>query len=223
MANWNDERQTRHDATDFHARLLSDMRLEAQQYKLLQYYYRSVWKAANAAHADLAGKATLDDTAFLVNAFRASQYSWAERHRATFDELVASGNLDLIDDVQLRTTVTGYYAMELLEEVSRESQTAEYRLAFRKIMPPDIHQALHDQCGDRQLEGGPLGAVTLEYPCQFEWPEEEIAAAADMLRSDQELPSLLRLRISDLAARDFALQQNYETYGLDAFNSQGTE
>ena len=110
--------------------------------------------------------------------------------------------------------------MELLEEVSRESQTAEYRLAFRKIMPPDIHQALHDQCGDRELEGGPAGAVTLEYPCAFEWSEDEIIAVASNLRSDDELPSLLRLRISDLAARDFSLQQNYDAYGLDAFNRQ---
>ena len=94
VANWNDERQTRHDATVFHKRLLADMRLEAEQYTIVKQYYRSVRKAANAAYADLAGKAPLDDTAFLINAFRASQYSWAERHRATFDELVASGNLD---------------------------------------------------------------------------------------------------------------------------------
>lgn len=222
-SNWNDERQMRHDAADFHQRLLADMRLEAQQYRFLQHYYRSVRNAAAAAYADLAGKEELGDAAFLVNAFRASQFTWAERHRATFDELVASGNLDLIDDVQLRTAVTGYYAMELLDEVSRESQTSEYRRAFRKILPPDIHEALHNQCGDRQIDGAPAGLVTLEYACAFEWPEEEIAAAAGALRSNDELPSLLRLRISDLAARDYSLEQNFDGYALSDFYPEGSE
>jgi hypothetical protein len=82
---------------------------------------------------------------------------------------------------------------------------------------PEIHQALHEQCGDRQVEGAPLGIVTLNYACEFKWPQEEIAASADIIRSDQSMPPLLRLQIANLNSRGFSLQQNWDAYGLDRF------
>ncbi len=221
VSNWNAARAQRLDAALYHDRLVADMRLEAYNYQVLRDYYRDVRKAAEATYSGLTGApepgAGMSDTELVVNAFRASQYSWAERHRATFDELVGSGNLDLIADDELRTLVTGYYAMALLEEVSLESQRSEYRRALRMTLAPDIHEALNTQCGDKQIDGALPGYTTLDYPCDFQWPREEIAASAQMLRADPSLPGLLRLRIANLSARDFALAINQNTYRLEDF------
>ncbi|MEZ5894985.1 MAG: hypothetical protein R3C51_01170 [Parvularculaceae bacterium] len=217
VSNWNAARAQRIDAALYHDRLVADMRLEAYNYQVLRDYYRDVRKAAEQTYAGLTGAAALTDTSLVVSAFRASQFSWAERHRATFDELVGSGNLDLITDDDLRTLVTGYYGMALLEEVSLESQRSEYRRALRMTLSPGIHEALNAQCGDKQIEGAPDGYTTLDYPCDFRWPGDEIAASADMLRADPAMPGLLRLRIANLRAREFALAINWNTYRLDEF------
>ena len=212
LGNWNEARLTRINAAKYEERLMADLRLEAMNFKALIDYYDEVHRAAKNTLAGLVGRNELSDTDLLINGFRASQYSWADRHRATFDELVASGNLDLIYDPQLRTQVTAYYAMELLEEVSRDSQNAEYRRAFRSIIPPELHEALHDQCGDRQIEGAPLGFVTLSYNCAFEWPQDEVADFVNILRSDESILPLLRLQIANLSARNHTLKQQWEIY-----------
>jgi hypothetical protein len=212
LGNWNEARLTRIAAGDYEERLLADLRLEGMNFQALINYYDDVLRAAGNTHDSLVGNIELSNTDLLINAFRASQYSWADRHRATFDELVASGNLDLIYDTQLRTQVTAYYAMELLEEISRDSQNSEYRRAFRKTIPPEIHKALQDQCGDRQIDGAPPGFVTLRYKCAFEWPQGEVDDVANILRSNGGILPLLRLQIANLNARNYSLQQQWEVY-----------
>ncbi|MCA8900452.1 MAG: hypothetical protein KDA53_04320 [Hyphomonas sp.] len=217
LGNWNAARQTRDAAAQYEQRLRADLRADAANYAFVRDYYRGVLKAAETAHDGLEGKTALSDADLLVAAYRASQYNWAERHRATFDELVASGNLELIHDTQYRTRVAGYYAMDLLESVSQSSFDSEYRRAFRMALPPDLHSALGDQCGDRQT--GP-GAYTIDYPCTFEWPADKVAAEVAELKADTHLLALLRLRIANLKARDFELESNFNYFGLAGFLSE---
>ncbi|MDX1439539.1 MAG: hypothetical protein R3284_06515 [Rubricoccaceae bacterium] len=217
LGNWNEARLNRRLADEYHQRLLADMRLEALNYEWLQYYYRDVQAAAETTYKALSGEIELDDAALLVSAYRASQYNWFERYRATFDELVASGKLDLIEDAQLRTQVTGYYNMGLLEEIRHESQDSEYRRAYRRAVPPDLQEGLGEQCGDQQIEGAPVGALEIGYPCMFEWPPERMEAGAAIFRSDASWLPLLRLQIANLSARNFGLELNRTVFGLDTF------
>lgn len=218
LGNWNGARVEQIEAANFHERLTADMRLEAANYKYLQGYYRSAQKSAETAYKSLTGEIDISDADLLINAFRASQYNWMERQRATFDELVASGNFDLIADTELRTRVTGYYSTTFLEEIAQDNKNSEYRIAFRKIAPPDLQLELSEQCGDKPVEGAPAGIVTIDYPCTLDWPQDRIEAAADILRSDAALPSLLRLRIANLGSRDYTMEINYESYGLGTFS-----
>jgi len=210
--NWNEARRTNLLAADYEERLAADLSLEALNFHTFVRYYEDVRKAATNAHAALVGKFELSDTDLLADMFRASQYSWADRHRATFDELVASGNLDLIDDPERRSLMSSYYALDLLEQISSESQNSEYRRAFRMIVSPEMQDALNERCGDRQIEGAPPGFVTLDYQCELDWPQDEIAEAAARLRSDPSLLPLLRLRIANLGSRIFTLRQQSEIY-----------
>ena len=221
VSNWNAERAQRVAAADFHARLLADMRLEEINYKIIQAYYLDAQHAAETAHKGLTGEVDLSDADLLINAFRGSQYNWMERHRSTFDELVASGNFDLIADTQLRTIVTGYFAATYLEDLSRDNRNSEYRIEFRKTISPGLHQSLNEQCGDKQIEGAPLGAMTLGYPCVLELPSENISDAVAALRSNENLLPALRLHIANLSSWNFTLETNYTAYQLGTFKQDG--
>ena len=212
--NWNAARQRHAAAEQYETRLMEDLRVDAGNYVFLRDYYRGSLKAAEKAYDGLTGKADLTDAQLLVAAYRASQYNWAERHRATFDELVASGNLELIDDPDFRARISSYYAMDLLSSASQASLNSEYRRAFRMLVTPDIQQALGDQCGDR--EEGP-GVYTIDYPCTFDWPADEVAAQASALKADPDILPLLRLRIANLRARDFEFNSNFSYYNLADF------
>jgi len=220
LGNWNDALRRDRSAAQFQERLVADMNLESTNYEYLREYYSAVQSAAETTLAALTGEITLSDSELVVNAFRASQYNWMERQRGTYDELVASGNLDLISDTKLRTLVASYYAMTMLEEVSEKSQNSEYRRAFRMTVPPDLHQALNQQCGDRQVEGALPGVMTLDYACELEWPEDKIAATAAHLRSDDKFPALLRLQIADVSSRNATMDNNYEAYRLADFKDR---
>jgi hypothetical protein len=220
LGNWNEDRQKHAAAVQYEQRLLEDLQEDVFNYAFLRDYYRGVLKGAEQAYDGLTGKADLTDTELLVATFRASQYNWAERHRATFDELVASGDLELIDDPAFRARISGYYTMDILASASQASLNSEYRRAFRMLMPPDLQQALSEQCGDR--EDGP-GAYTIDYPCTFEWPASEIAAQAAALRTDPDILPLLRLRITNLRSRDFELDSNFTYYRLADFLPKAPE
>lgn len=221
VANWNEARQTQEAATQYEMRLRLDLKRDALNYVYLREYYQGVLKAADTAYDGLTGRIEISDADLLVAAYRASQYNWAERHRATFDELVASGNLDLIEDRSFRTRVTAYYTMSLLEETSQASMNSEYRRAFRMLAPPDLHAALGAQCGDREDDPARDQVFTIDYDCSFAWPSDEIARYARLVRDNEELLALLRLRIANLNSREFELDGNYDYYGLDDFLKYG--
>ena len=221
VSNWNAARAQRVAAADFHERLLTDMRLEEFNYRVIETYYRDAQKAAETAYKGLTGEIELSDAELLINAFRGSQYNWMERHRSTFDELVASGNFDLIADTELRTIITGYFAATYLEDLSRDNRNSEYRVEFRKTIPPGLHESLNEQCGDKQIEGAPLGAMTLGYPCALELPSENISDAVAALRSNENLLPALRLHIANLSSWNFTLETNYTAYQLGTFKQDG--
>lgn len=215
--NWNTARVEGASAAEFHRRLLVDLRLEAINYANLESYFVDVRKAAETAYKGFAGESQPSDSDLLVSAFRASQYNFMERHRATYDELVGSGNLDLIRDAHLRTLVAGYYGMSLLQDTEKDIRQSPYRRLFRETVRPELQLALTAQCGDKQIETASVGQLTLNYPCKLKWPPEKIAAAVAAMRSNKNLLPLLGLRIVNLESDNFALRLNYTAYDLDSF------
>ena len=220
LGNWNADRQTRAEAAQYAERLRADLATDARNYVILHNYYRGALKSAEIAYGGLTGAAEISDADLLVAAFRASQYNWAERHRTTFDELVASGSLELIEDPAYRARVAAYYSQSLLADVSQSTMNSEYRRAFRMFAPPDLHDALAIQCGDREGSGG-RQAFTIDYTCALDWPAAEVAKYAALLRADEDMVPLLRLQISNLKSRDFELAGIYDFYGLDEFIAAG--
>lgn len=210
VSNWNEARATSRRAAVFDDRLREDLRQEGWRYQLLHEYHRDVHAAAQKTADALAGKTTLGNEEFLVNAYRASQYKQGASRRATYDELISTGSIGLIRDRELLRTAVRAYSITTIDNLVREGVDSRYREHFRMNVDNDVQRALGKQCGDRYIEPGDYKGIAeiLDYPCETGLPDAVIDAAAATLRSDPRTLQYLRVRIADLETRLVDLTSN---------------
>lgn len=199
-ANWNAARDSDQRSGVFTERLKADLRIEAWNFEMLIGYYGQVQANARRTVDALTGGAALSDEALLVAAFRATQYNDNTRQRATYDELTSTGELALIRDGTLRKLAMDVYSMRDFDWFIDEGRNSPYRVAFRKLVPYRVQEALEAACGDHLVSPGNYADIpaALDYPCRVELPAAEIAATAAALRGDSELPALVNLRIANI-------------------------
>lgn len=203
VSNWNAEREARQRGAEFSQRLRADLQDERWLHQFMIEYSRDVLAAAERTVDALTGKVPLSNHDLLVNAFRATQYREGPRRRSTYDELVSTGSLGLIEDRTLAGIAARTYRITTLEKLVRESLESPYRQAFRMSIPNDLQRELQRSCGDRTVEAGDYQGIAdvQGYPCSLELPQDAIDAAATSLRSDAMMVPMLRLRIADLETR----------------------
>jgi hypothetical protein len=203
VANWNEDRLTRGKAAVFTARLKEDLRQEAWRYQFLLEYYKDVRDATEAAADALSGKAPLSNEAFLVNAYRATQYKQGASTRSTYDELISTGNVGLIEDRKLLNLAVRAYSIATIDNLVREGVESPYRAQFRMSLDNDTQRALGQRCGDRYILPGDYRGFdhVIDYPCTTGLPQESIDAAAEALRADPQTLRFLRLRVADIETR----------------------
>lgn len=200
VSNWNEERETRARARAFSERLANDLVIEAWNYEFLVNYTKESLDNAERALGALTGRAPLSDEAFLVSAYRATQYKYNDRRRATYDELVSTGEISLIADQKLRETAVIVFTTPLFDIISDEGKQAEYRELFRTSIAAEAQRALLNDCGDHTARVGDYATIvgSLDYPCTLELPAETIAAAAKALRDNPRTIPALQLRFADI-------------------------
>jgi len=200
VSNWNEAREARARAEVYSARLADDLRHEAWQAEYLIAYYNEVLINAERAVGALTDGAPMSDEQLLISAYRATQYLFYGTRRATYDEMVATGDIGLIADRRLRETALTLYSDPTVGFVTDEARISEYRLLFRRSMPADVQRALLDDCGDRIIEPGDFEGIvgSLNYPCTLNLPAQKIRAAAARLRGDPALVAALQLRFADI-------------------------
>jgi hypothetical protein len=209
VSNWNATRQARARADVYSARLTDDIRFGAWQVEFMIAYYKDVLANAERAVGALSGGAPLSDEQLLISAYRASQYLYYGTRRATYDEMVATGDIGLIADRRLRETALTFYADPTIDATTDEGKNSEYRKAFRRAAPADVQRALLKNCGDLVIEPGDYAKIvgSINYACALDLPAETIAAAAERLRADPALLPALQLRFADLETAILNLQQ----------------
>lgn len=211
VSDWKADRADGARSAAFTARLLDDLRYEAWRWEYLLCYYADALAGAETALARLSGDPSVSDEAFLIGAYRATQFRYNQRWRATYDELVSTGEIRLIENDTLRSTAADVYTNPLINQITENSIDSEYRTAFRRLVPADVQRALLRSCGDRTIEEGDFDGVvgSLGYPCALDLPPERVAVAASALRSDPAVLPALQLRFADLETIVTALSQNY--------------
>jgi len=210
VSNWNESVSTQRKAEQFSARLVDDIRYEAWNYEFLIEYYDDLHDNAERAIDALTGDSTLADEAFLISAYRASNYGFAERWRATFDELIATGDIGLINDEKLLATAIYLYNTPVFDLITADGRDAEFRQIFRESIPVTIQKELLRQCGDRYAAPLDYDVIVdaLDYDCSLEISSDAIAGAARALREDPAVIPALRVRFADLETALYLLTEN---------------
>ncbi len=209
VTNWNEAREVRARAEIYSARLADDLRYEAWQTEYLIAYYKDVLANAERAVGALTDGPALSDEQLLISAYRASQYLYYGARRATYDEMVATGDIGLIADRRLRETALTLYGDPTIGIVTEEARNSEYRRVFRRAAPADVQRALLDDCGDRIVQPGDFEGIigSINYACDLDLSAAKIAAAAARLRGDPVLVSALQLRFADIETAILNLEQ----------------
>jgi hypothetical protein len=204
VANLNETRIENQQSARFTDRLLDDLRLEAWSFVLTREYYDDVLASTDRAVSALEGRSALSDEELLINAYRATQYTRPPAARETYDELISIGSINLIRDESLRDLASRLYAQtEFEEKRTDEERDAPYRQLFRMIMPIEIQHALLRTCGDKRWVRLDYSSIVnmLDYACSTGLSDQQIASAANTLRTHPDMLPYLRLRMADVETR----------------------
>lgn len=209
VSNWNAEREARARAEVYSERLAADLRYEAWQTEYLIAYYKEVRLNAERAAGALTDGPALSDEQLLISAYRASQYLFYGTRRATYDEMVSTGDIGLIGDQRLRETALTLYSDPTITMLTEDARNSAYRITLRRALPADVQRALLERCGDKIIEPGDYEGIvgSLNYPCELGLPPATIAAAARRLRGNAELIATLQLRFADIETAIGNLEQ----------------
>lgn len=200
VANWNAERVAEQQSKLFTERLHADLRVEAWSYEFLIQYFEEVRSNAEKALAALEGSAELSNEQLLIAAYRATQYTGPTRRRFTFDELTATGNIELIRDPVLLDAASKVYTSGVLDIFEMRDMISRYREEFRMRIPVSVQSALAEHCGDRWVHVGNFQEIpgSLDYPCSTGLDQATIDRSVASLRNNEAMVPLLRLRVADV-------------------------
>ena len=210
VSNWNAARAENRKAEIFSERLKADLSREAWGYDYLVAYLRETNSNQRRVLDAMAREAVLSDEQFVIGAYRATQYKYNERFRATYDELVSTGSIGLIADQELRATAGTIFTTPLFDIISQEASQSEFRRVFRETVSAEIQEALLERCGDRYVPTLDYAAIagSIDYPCTLGVSAAKIKAAAIALKALPRFVPALQLRFADNQTALFDLQVN---------------
>ena len=204
--NWNAARIDREKGHGYSVRLIDELRTTEQSMRGIKVYYTDVRDHALATLAVLRKQGSGAGESFLVDAYQATQvFPRAARH-ATYDEILQSGSLELIDGPDLRARLSNYYwRMDGL--VSLDMVSPPYRERVRTIMPYEVQQAIRAKCDEIITDlGNGLMFPRLPARCSPGLDPAAAAAAAKQVRAE---PALAR----DLTRMIVALDTRISNFG----------
>jgi hypothetical protein len=178
-------------------RLIADVETDLAFRRSTVAYFDAVNEGAQRTNALLLNPRPGDAQALVLNAYRATEFSFFEATRSTWDEIVSSGDLGLLPSEAVRT-LAGYYTTTdtsiAAAEIIRQSA---YRVRVRSLLSHEIQDAISEGCGDDYDERGVF--TRFRATCTLEGVSDaEIAAAAQALRRDPQVLADLRYHFSNI-------------------------
>ena len=209
----------------FSERLIVDLREELYVIAYVLAYNEDVLENAEAALRVLTNKTETSNEEFLINMFRASQYTWFAKTQTTLEELISTGQLDLIKSTQLRSIALAVYHVPLLPIIESSGRESPYREMFRSLIPMDVLRSLKKHCGDISVQLGDYEILdrVLSYECELELPPSALEFAATALKADPKLISKLRLRVATLDSQVTELSRDGDFVALSDYLKSRSE
>ncbi|HVK79587.1 MAG TPA: hypothetical protein VM915_03155 [Verrucomicrobiae bacterium] len=184
VSNWNAERLAHEAGDTYRARIVRDLETNRDDMQTRAAYYTQVKEFGLRVLGDLDGSQPVADEAFLIAAYQASQIYPRPMTRATYDEVLATGALNTLGDIDTRDRISNHYThIETSETTFRN--VPPYREIVRRAMPYRVQERIRSNCAEvLDFSGGAgLGRMALPSDCQLGLSAAEISRAAARVRA----------------------------------------
>jgi hypothetical protein len=206
-ANWNQDRVKKQETREMLIQLKPELRGLQELSASIRNYYAVTGRYAETAFAGWEGNPRVSDEQFVIAAYQASQVTGLNNNGANWALVFGANELRNIDDLKVREPLTRLMTFEY-SYLNYSAVFSRYRDEVREVIPDDIQQQIRAACGDKSSAERRRELTT---PCELHLRPNEAASAAASLREHTELPRLLRLHRSTVAAY---------TGNLDLFDAQ---
>lgn len=194
--NWNAARLDENKGKVYRERLAADFEANLKDLENRELYYRVTRDHAQAA-LDALGQPNSDPAKFLVDAYQASQIAPRKLRRFTYDEVISTGNVEILGDARLRHRLANYYTDAATMEVTFDN-VPPYREHLRLGMPARAQRAVRNQCKEVvRFDDEGASSSTLTENCTIAFDPAEARADAATVRSIPGLRADLTRLISD--------------------------
>ena len=194
VSNWNAALGDAQRGRAYLQRLKADLEQNRDAQGSLADYFGAVLESVERTDA-LLSDAKADPQELVVEAYRASEINYRAPARATWDEVVSSGDTGLLPR-EVADSAARYFAFDTARSSFDVLSASAYRHRVRTIIPLALQKALRAGCSDVRNQ---TQVITGFMPgCKLEADAGTIAATAAALRADPAVQAELRLQYSDV-------------------------
>lgn len=206
VSNWNEELAGEKQAQILLKRIHHDLNNDILSINAELDYQAAVRNYAMTAIDALNGDPSVSDEQFVIGAYQASQINTAWSNRATYNEMLSTGQINLIEDEALKAQIFGYFAVDF-STINLVVKIAPYREFIRGHLPVAIQDAIKAQCGDEVFEVANAFSTILPSTCDLDVADQDLLEAANLLRSLPEMMFNLQFQIAVNDTKVFNYQQ----------------
>ena len=192
VANWNEERSDRRLGEDYRQRLIEDLQKDLSRLRGRETYYNIVLESVREANR-LLQTPSPDPMALVKAAYRASEVNYDPPTRATWDQIVSSGDIGLLPR-DAAGQLAEYFAFDFAREANDLLVDSGYRKQVRRLVPMHVQEAIREGCSDIRSETALIVGFVPE--CVIDVDGAALQETADVLQSDPDLLSLLNWHYS---------------------------
>jgi len=198
VSNWNEDRIERRQERSFRSQLIEDLRANEEDLREWHGEYKQVRDHALEALKVLEDPAQPGDQQFIINAHRATQILPRTLTRSTYEELIASGALNMLGSAGMRRQVKAYYEGLDNAEVTLRT-TLPYREHLQKVMPYGAQRQVRMDClGGSGITPAGEQMRTTPQPCRIDLNSESLNNAVAQVRQAPGLSADLTRHLIDL-------------------------
>ena len=194
VSNWNQTLAEKRLGRAYTARLTADLEHDLLTRSALVKYYVAVLKSVETTNDLLADPAS-DPKSLVINAYRATEYNYRAQSRATWDEIVSSGDTGLLP-CGVAVSAAEYFGYDSANNVRDILSHSAYRYRVRTLMPLGLQKALRAGCSDVRDENQNITGFKAD--CSLAMDPGVILATAQALRTDPVVRESLRYQYSNV-------------------------
>ena len=200
--NYNETRKSRNLESEYIERLLEDLKEDEAIIQAVLNYQQEV-----TFHAKMAMEIfeNIDGNSFnpvekLINLYQASQILDPSPASSTYKELIASGQINLLEDDNLKTAMIRYYEIDWTE-TGVFKEVNNYRANIRGKMPDYIQTEIRSKCGDIYVKIRKSIEIALPKTCKITVSPAVAQPIVDLIKTDDTLKKDLRFLLGNQDAK----------------------